>query len=979
MPQIKKQMSEVSETVQKGIEQVDMKNISAKVQQTIELIKNKIANLKKSNKNNEIAIKINNKEASKQISQLEKEINALQEKINARQIKIEIANGAMDKIQADTMQDVIKDMPNAGNKREKSELYSRLNNNSEYISLEKESDKLNSEIIKYTSLLEVAKEKMAQIKDEAGQLSNTQNKTINLFGGFKNKIEQAKTSISGIKINFNKLPKITQNITNNIKNMGSGLKQGLGSVLKYAGALFSLRGIYSILSSSASSWLSSQNAGAKQLSANIDYMKYAMGSVFAPVIEYIINLVYQLMKAIQSVAYALTGVNIFAKASAKSYASMAGSAKKAKQETQQLAGIHSEINNVQSNNSDSSGGSGSTAPNMDFGNIDSQMSSLAQKIYDFFKPLKESWDNYGAGLVEQIKTTATQIGTLLSSVWRSFENIITNGTVYTTLELILAIIGNIAEAINEAWTKAGIGDKIVQDLFDTFNNILNLINEIAQSVGFQNMLNSILNILDSIILSINNIANAFSNAWNNNGNGDKVLTNISAIFEKLFKTIQDITASQQFQTFLDGLVNTFTGLSEFIKPVVEDLTSLLVPITEISLSIIGTVLNSIGDALNWISQNEIAVSVLEALAIAIGIVTTATTIFTAIKQIETGVLIANAKAWISANLPILLIVVAITAVIAIIILCVKHWEEIKETVSNVCQKIGETVSQWAENIKQWFSNLIEKVKTAWTNFWDNIFDKASTIINNIKTTITTWTENIKNTISNALNTIKTGWSNIWTNIGNTISNVWNTIVNKVKSGVSGAWNAITSVFGNISSWFRDKFSSAWQAVKNVFSSGGAIFDGIKDGILNGLKSVINAIIRGMNKVIAVPLNGLNSALEKIRYVNIAGVSPFGWISTISVPKIPELAKGGVLYNETLVKAGEYSGAKSNPEIVTPQNIMRETFEDVLSGFDFTGDDRPINIDLTLKVSDEKLGRVLLNDLRNMKRQTGQDIEALIGV
>ena len=62
-------------------------------------------------------------------------------------------------------------------------------------------------------------------------------------------------------------------------------------------------------------------------------MKYAMGSALAPVIQFVTNLVYQLMKAIQSVAYALTGVNIFAKASASSYASMAGSAKKAKNET----------------------------------------------------------------------------------------------------------------------------------------------------------------------------------------------------------------------------------------------------------------------------------------------------------------------------------------------------------------------------------------------------------------------------------------------------------------------------------------------------------------------------------------------------------------------------------------------------------------------------------------------------------------------
>ena len=76
--------------------------------------------------------------------------------------------------------------------------------------------------------------------------------------------------------------------------------------------------------------------GAKQLSTNIDYMKNSLGSALAPAITYITNLVYNMMKAIQSVIYALFRVNIFAKASASSYASMAGSAKKAKEESKQL-------------------------------------------------------------------------------------------------------------------------------------------------------------------------------------------------------------------------------------------------------------------------------------------------------------------------------------------------------------------------------------------------------------------------------------------------------------------------------------------------------------------------------------------------------------------------------------------------------------------------------------------------------------------
>ena len=156
----------------------------------------------------------------------------------------------------------------------------------------------------------------------------------------------------------------------------------------------------------------------------------------------------------------------------------------------------------------------------------------------------------------------------------------------------------------------------------------------------------------------------------------------------------------------------------------------------------------------------------------------------------------------------------------------------------------------------------------------------------------------------------------------------------------------------------------------------AVFDGIKEGILSGLKAIVNAIISGMNKVISIPFNGLNNTLRNIRNAEIMGLRPFSWIGTISVPQIPRLAKGGVLTEATTVLAGEYSGAKTNPEIVTPQNIMRDTFEDVLSNYGGNNNDRPIY--LTVNVGDKKLGQILLDDLRDKKRRTGKDIEALVG-
>ena len=116
----------------------------------------------------------------------------------------------------------------------------------------------------------------------------------------------------------------------------------------------------------------------------------------------------------------------------------------------------------------------------------------------------------------------------------------------------------------------------------------------------------------------------------------------------------------------------------------------------------------------------------------------------------------------------------------------------------------------------------------------------------------------------------------------------------LKDGAKNAWEGIKSTFSSVSTWFKDTFTKAWTAVKDVFSKGGKIFDGIKDGIVNAFKTVVNGIIGGINKVIAVPFNAINSVLSKIKSIEIVGIKPFDWVKTFSVPEIPQLYQGGVL-------------------------------------------------------------------------------------
>jgi len=207
IPAIKQSMKQAQDAFSK----VDTKAMTNKLHQAVNFMKKKMEDFKKSSENSEIAIKVNNKDAQKQITQIEKEIDSLQKKITSRQLKLDVTNNALDKIRYDTNQSVIKEMPEAGNKQIKQETYKKLDNNTNYQSLVKQSDKLNNEIEKYNALLNSAKSKMAELEQQTSKTSTTQNKLSSFLGGFKQKIEQAKPGISKIKDIFSKLPAIGQN------------------------------------------------------------------------------------------------------------------------------------------------------------------------------------------------------------------------------------------------------------------------------------------------------------------------------------------------------------------------------------------------------------------------------------------------------------------------------------------------------------------------------------------------------------------------------------------------------------------------------------------------------------------------------------------------------------------------------------------------------------------------------------------------
>lgn len=882
---------EIAPTIQKSVKQaqeafskVDTKVMMNKLHQAVNFMKKKTQDLKKSSRNNELSIKVNNQDAKKQITQIEKEIDSLQKKITGRQFKLDITNTALDKIRNDTNQSVIKEMPNAGNKQIKTETYRRLDNDNNYNLLVSQSDKLNKEIERYNELLNVAKSRIAELGQQILKTSTTQNKLSSFFGGFKQKIEQVKPSISGIKNNFDKLPKITQNITNNIKGMGAGLKSGLGNIFKYATALFSLRSIYSALSSSANAWLSSQNSQAKQLSANIEYMKYAMGSVFAPVIEYVNSLVYNLMKAVQSLVYAFSGVNIFAKATASSMKNASGSAK---QTSKSLSSIHSEINNVSDNKS---GGSGSGTPDIDLSKVD----KTPNKIIDAIK--NGNWNEIGKMLGEKLNNAMSKIP------WDKIQNTSRNiaSGIAKTLNGFIGTtnwnqVGNtFAQGLNTAiyfaytfvttfdWKQFG------QSIVDGINGFLD--NFDWQTCG-KTIGDFTKGLLDVIVVFIeqydfqkflNKIAECLGNIdWSGVA---------KRIFEILGAAIIKVSV-------IGAIINVGTVISNICNSAVEYFRG---KIEECGGNVILGILKGIGDAIAGIGQwiyDNVFKPFIDGFKNAFGIHSPSTVMAEMGGYIVEGLKNGLLGIWDKVKQPFI---------------------DLKNNITKIFTEIKNSVSNWGNNVKT-------KVSECWINASNTVREKVTTLRNNIstglnnaKTTVVNWGSNVKNTFTNLGRNASTWGKDLATNMATGI-----------KNNIHKVTNAVTSVANKIKSFLH--------------------FTEPDEGPLSNFHTYMPDMINLMVSGIKSNTNKIKNEME-----NLAGTMSYT-INTEAVTGIP----------------------LTNPTI-KPVNVEANNMLDALSDIAYKENENNKPIYLTVNVGNVKLGQILLDNLRDMKRQSGKDIEALVG-
>lgn len=576
----------------------------------------------------------------------------------------------------------------------------------------------------------------------------------------------------------------------------------------------------------------------------------------------------------------------------------AGNASKLKKELKgALAGFDA-INNINSSNGSSdpsSGGSGGSGgvggSGGDIGGfsmddsgaeeqkglleeVDKQLEEIKKKVAEFFQPLKQSWDKFGAPMIAAAVYAFNGVKNLLMEIGKSMYTVWENGTGAKTVELILKIftnifkiIGNISQGLADAWNTAGLGDSIIQHLWNMFNSILKIINEILKIVR------DITKAIDwTVVLGAVNV--------------------VLSIIDGLFSFIADNVG------LILGILSAIAGLSLFST----------------LAGILGTV----------ITQIQLAVGVFSGWA---SLATALSGAFGILPQIFASIVMAVNP-----------VNVIIGAVIATVVDLWQKSKSFRDDIVSILGNIATIVQKVFLNIVAPIIDTVGKIimdfvgdvlKPLW-NTWENVFQSIMGLLSDFLKFATPIFSTILDILGPifklALTLLRGVFDMVFAAIRGIIERADKTICERV--------NNIREFFRNLGEWMEGTFGFKWknvfETVKNavkafrdyvgpIINSLEVIFMGLANfigGVFSGnwrrawfgVRQIFESIVSGLSHIFKAPLNfmidGINKFLSGIGKIKIPDWVPGVGGKGFSIPRIPRLAKGGIVSASTIANIGE---------------------------------------------------------------------------
>lgn len=412
------------------------------------------------------------------------------------------------------------------------------------------------------------------------------------------KVSEYKQKIENVKIQ--KQVSDVDKLKDSFNSVGSSIQKSITNVAKLALGIFGIRSAFMFLRR-ASSDLASYD---KQYAANIEYIRYALTQMIAPVLQWIVNLAAKLLGYINAIMQGWFGINLFSRGSAKNFQKMkkatSGASKAVKEIKKDLAGFD-EINKLtdQSGTGTKAGGT----PDFDLSamqgdppawlqwiidNRDLILSILAgiaagllaiklgasgiqalgigvmvagivYTIQSLLKYLKDpSWENFGK-VIQGIGIAIVGLGILIGNVPLIVAGaiVLIVGTIIKYWEEIKAFLQKGIDWLKNKsdWVHKMFGDTI-GNIYDTFVTNLQLILN-----WFDMTFNNIKQILDGIIQFVKGV---FTGDWKQAWEGvKKIFGGIWDWIKNTFFTVMNI-AWNTVMNFADTVGNVIAGIFKTI-------------------------------------------------------------------------------------------------------------------------------------------------------------------------------------------------------------------------------------------------------------------------------------------------------------------------------------------------------------------------------------------------------------------------------
>lgn len=282
------------------------------------------------------------------------------------------------------------------------------------------------------------------------------------------------------------------------------------------------------------------------------------------------------------------------------------------------------------------------------------------------------------------------------------------------------------------------------------------------------------------------------------------------------------TAGETIAGFLDRI----RAIGDFLAPFIQQIAAGLQPVVSAIVAAFDALLKKLQPVSDWFKKHP---TIIQALATAIGIVVVALYAFSVVMAIVNAVMLLNPVTWI---------IIGIVALIAIIILCVRHWDKIQATMSKLWGWIKGVFAAGWDWLKAKLSGAVQGFVRANARAWATVKRALATAV--------AWYVGLPGRILRAVG-----------KFGSLLLSRGRELVAGLSRGVVARWEGLRSWIGGIKDRVKSRIGNT---ARTLYSAGRDLLAGMIEGAKAMASRLISAVTAPISSAVskAKSLLGINS-------------------------------------------------------------------------------------------------------------------------